>query len=421
MTGCAITCLAGVARAQIPPPPTGQGTASPPSEEAAERPGRYRLGPFYLTPKFNFGPIGLDTNVLYTSTDRQADVAVQLGPGLDTVVLLGRTGRFYARGNLDYLYFVRTESQRRLVGGALGGLSLLGTKTRLVVEEGFTEAFSRPNYQVDERVAQTTEGTRADLQRRLLSRLGIGALGSRRKTVTESTEPYLGTDLSQVLTIDEYLAQGELSLALTPKTSLVGLGASQWTRYPRDPLRDSDRQLLAGGLRTDGTALVAGRALFGVRYYQLTAPGATRQATFYADVDATLNLSARTKIGASYSRDIVDSIFDPVEPGGTPTVSLESVGARLVKALTSRLDLRLFARKSHSLTDGAISVDIPEQGPVVAVRDDRIREAGADLGYRFRPNFRFAIVATYSDRDSSISYFGVDGLLVGFNAQFNPD
>jgi hypothetical protein len=44
-----------------------------------------------------------------------------------------------------------------------------------------------------------------------------------------------------------------------------------------------------------------------------------------------------------------------------------------------------------------------------------------DLGYRFRPNFRIAVVASYTDRNSTIAYFGVQGLIVGLNAQFNPD
>ena len=98
----------------------------------------------------------------------------------------------------------------------------------------------------------------------------------------------------------------------------------------------------------------------------------------------------------------------------------EGMGLRLEKDITRRVDLALYARRFRSLSSGEITIDVPDQGPVTAVRDDKVREAGADLGYRFRPNFRFAIVALYSDRQSSFSYFGVEGLLFGFNAQFNP-
>ena len=74
----------------------------------------WRIGPFYLTPKLRIGSIGLDTNVLYTPTERTTDISASGGPGLELVLPLGASGRFYTEGFLDYIYFVKTESQRRL-------------------------------------------------------------------------------------------------------------------------------------------------------------------------------------------------------------------------------------------------------------------------------------------------------------------
>ena len=71
------------ARAQEAVPPM----ASPPAAPAnASRLGRYHLGPFYVTPRLHVGPIGFDTNVLYTPTDRHPDFTVQAGPALDLVL-----------------------------------------------------------------------------------------------------------------------------------------------------------------------------------------------------------------------------------------------------------------------------------------------------------------------------------------------
>jgi hypothetical protein len=67
-----------------------------------------------------------------------------------------------------------------------------------------------------------------------------------------------------------------------------------------------------------------------------------------------------------------------------------------------------------------IVVDIPIRGLVVSVRDDKTREAGIDLGYRFRSRLRVGVAATYTDRRSTIAYFGIEGLIVGLTINYTP-
>jgi hypothetical protein len=398
----------------------GQQAAVPSSTppEGEKRPGKYRLGPFYLTPRFHLGPIALDTNVLFTPTERHPDVMVTLGPALELILPLGGRGRFYSTGSLDYLYFVRTASQRRLTGFGLGGLDFRGARTQASIEERYGLSFSRPNFEVNDRVTQRQEATEGRVSRRLFGRLSISLGGRRLHNDAESEDDYLGVDLDEALTYDIQLVEAEAAIALTVKTSIVAGTAYQRTRYPRDAQRDADRSLFLGGFRTNPTALVSGRLLLGVRVYRLQAVGATEQRAFYADIDEVLNISPRTRVGVSYSEDIADSIFVPET--GTPTNRIETVGLRIEKDLTSRIDLRLFGRWLKSRGDGEISVEVPDEGVVTSVRNDDVREVGADLGYRLRPDFRIGVVASYTDRNSTISYFGVQGLLVGFNAQYNP-
>ncbi len=59
-------------------------------------------------------------------------------------------------------------------------------------------------------------------------------------------------------------------------------------------------------------------------------------------------------------------------------------------------------------------------GIETAVRDDRIREAGAELGYQFRSRVRIGVTATYTTRQSAFETFGIDGLLAGLTVQYNP-
>lgn len=392
--------------------------AQAPEAAAPARPGRFRVGPFYLTPTFHIGTIGLDTNVFYTATDRRTDVSASGGPGLELVLPLGGSGHFFANGSLDYLYFVKTESQRRLRGVAVSGFDFRGTRTHFRLEEIYAQTFARPSYEVDDRISQTEEGTRLDLKRRLFGRIAIRVLGRRGRFEADPGQRYLGNDLSSTLTRDEYRAGGGLDYAMTIKTSFVVEGDQEWDRFPLDQGRDADSNRLLGGFRTDATALIAGQALVGLRWFRSKDRPAVEIRRTIADVNATWNVSPKTHINAQYNRDFAFSALEILGP--TPTVFSERYGIRIEKALVGNFDVRLHGRVTKFITDGEIVVKVPDQGLVVAVRNDKAREVGIDFGYRFRPRFRIGAVATYVERNSNISYFGIDGLLVGASVQFTP-
>jgi hypothetical protein len=392
----------------------------PPSPEppSTPRPGLFHFGPFYVTPYFHIGNIGLDTNVFYSATGRQTDVTATGGPGLELLLPLGAEARFRVNGTFDYLYFVRTVSQRRWNESGDARLEFKTGRTEGSVVESYARTFSRPNLEVDQRVLQTTETTQLDLRRRLFGRISLTLGALRSKADVDAGQLFLGTNLRATLSRDEYRAAAGLGYALTIKTSFVIEADQQWDRFPFDTGRDTDSNRLAAGFRTDETALISGRLLGGVRLLRPKALPGTQKQTPYADADATWNVSKRTKISGSYSRDLFFSAFVPLGP--TPTLRMEVVGARIEKFFGDRIDLKLYARETHLITDGAITVVIPGQAPIVAVRDDRARETGVDLGYFFRPELRIGVAASYIDRRSTFSYFGISGLLVGGTVQYNP-
>ena len=402
--------LATAARAQAPPGPAGAG----PSDEIPARPGLFRLGALYLTPYLQLGSLGIDTNVFYSPTDRQTDFTASGGPGLEIVRPFGRESRLRLDGGLDYLYFARTESQRKLNGYGTAQLDLVGVKTRLFIEERYASSYSRPNFEVNERVQQETEGTQAFLRRNLGDRFALALFGERERTTTDSQD-YLGTDLGDTLTEDRYRAGGELRLALSVKTQMVGGGEREWYRYPRLPERDGDSIKVYGGFRTDDTALIVGQALLGYQWFRLDTGG--ERSGLYANVDAAWNIAPKTKLGARYRREIDYSAFATTGP--TPTNLNETVEAYLDKVLARNLYFRLFGRLGTLASDGEITIVTPD-GIETAVRDDRVREAGAEFGYQFRTRVRIGVTATYTTRESAFETFGVEGLLAGLTVRYNP-
>jgi hypothetical protein len=391
-----------------------QETSSATGEPIAARPGLFRAGSWYLTPYLQIGSMGIDTNVFYTATNRQTDFTASGGPGLEIVRPFGRESRFRLDGGLDYLYFARTESQRKLNGYGTGQFDVVGVKTRFFVEEHYRSTYSRPSFEVNDRVQQETEGTRGFLRRNLGDRLALALLGSRERTTTDSQD-YLGTDLGDTLTEDRYGAGGEFRVALSVKSQFVAGGEQEWYRYPRLPERDGDSTRAYGGFRTDETALIAGQALAGYQWFRLDTGGERRG--FYANVDAAWRISFKTKLGVRYLRNIDYSAFATTGP--TPTNLNESVELYVDKVLVSNLYFRLYGRIATLASDGAITIVTPN-GIENGVRDDRVRQAGAEFGYQFRTRVRIGVTATYTSRESPFETFGIEGLLAGLTVQYNP-
>jgi hypothetical protein len=283
------------------------------------------------------------------------------------------------------------------------------------VEGRYENTFSRPSYQVNERVQQEIEGTRGLLRRDFGDRARLALFGSHKRTRTDS-QYYLGTDLGQTLTEDRYEAGAELQLALSVKTRLVGGGSQTWYHYPLLPGRDGGSTLAYGGFRTDETALVSGRALGGMQWYRLDS-GAQRDIV-YADVNATWNISPKTKLGVLFARNLESSAF--ATSGPTPTNLTELAEVFLDKVLAHNVYFRVFARQYRLVSDGEITLVIPGEGLLRSERDDRVREAGAEVGYQFRSRIRAGVTASYTSRDSSIETFGIEGFLAGFTLQYNP-
>jgi hypothetical protein len=381
------------------------------------RPGMWRIGPFYLTPKFRIGSVGLDTNVLYTPTERTTDVSASGGPGLELVLPLGGSGRFYSEGYLDYTYFVKTNSQRRLSGSARTGFDFHTPRSSVVLEEAWAKLFDRPTFEVNQRVRQTTEGTHLDIKRRLFGRISLLLQGSREHNDTPADSGYLGADLQKTLTRDGYRAGGGLDYAISVKTSFVVEDEERWDRFPLDALRDANSNRIWAGFRTDPSALISGQALVGRRFFDFQNSPVSGSVTV-ASVVADWNISSKTKLGGLYSRDLSYSALPVV--GLNPLLASESYEARIDKFLVAGLNLKLFGRVARIKSNDPVAVDVPGEGPVVKKRNDKYRQVGADLGYFVRPRLRVGVGASYGDQSTTIDYFGVNGLIVGLTVRYNP-
>jgi hypothetical protein len=220
------------------------------------------------------------------------------------------------------------------------------------------------------------------------------------------------------LSQDRQSLRGDLSFGLTAKTSVAVKGEEARYRMPFDDRRDADAERVMGGLRTEATALISGEAMVGVLSFRPLDRSLASTRSVVANVNATLNLSAKTRIGGDYVRDMGYSGL--VAPGAAFALATEQYGVRLDKDLLGGLNLELFARRSRLAGDGRIDVTLPDGRRVEGPRRDRAEEVGGDLGYRFRSRLRIGVAVSYMKRRSTISYFGIDGLVAGLTVRYAP-
>jgi hypothetical protein len=408
----AVLVIVGVqaAPAQVEDPPPAD---NPPR-------GLFRIGPAYLTPSLRISSLGVDTNVFYTATDRRADFIAHGGPGLEMVVPLHGALNLRADGTLGYLYYARTVSQRRLTGGGLGRLAYEGVRLTTGAQYSYARSYGRLGFEVDRRVAQELQQAQADIGYRIGPRFSLGVRATAARNDVDDDQEFFGADLQRNLTRDTYGGTVDLSYALSPKTSFVVEADHQADRFDLDDARDTDSNRLGGGFVVASTTYLSGRVVAGARSIRVRSLPDADQITPYASADLTYHFGPRTRLGAAYSRDVGFSAFS-VAAGDLPTLMTESVRVRLEKGLWRRLDLRLHAGLTQLRSDAPVLIETPTEGPLSVRRNDRAREAGADLGYAFWTRLRIGLAATYSERRSPIRDLGIEGLLLGGTVTFIPD
>ncbi len=145
-------------------------------------------------------------------------------------------------------------------------------------------------------------------------------------------------------------------------------------------------------------------------------PGAHRTGP-YADADLTYRFGPKTELQVRYLRDVSYSPF--VVTGPTPTSEGDTVTLRLQKGLGAGFDVIGFGTYMTLGTNGTITIVRDNGERATAVRNDTIREGGLDLGHWFR-KLRIGVAAVYTNRTSTISDFGIHGLLVGGTVTYQP-
>lgn len=407
--GLSLVFLGTSSYAQAPSP-----VASPEPDSHSGAPlWQFTAGPFTVTPTFRIGTLAVDTNVAY-SRERRADFVASGGPGLDIALPFRDHWKLDLQGTSEYFYFHRTKNLRRWTGG--GALSLFWetTGTRASISTRMSKDFSRPNFEVDTRVASSQRFFGGDLERDL-GRLTLRADVHYAATGVESGQEFRGADLERALTIDTYQGGAELRYRLTPITSLLVEGAYRETHFPNARVRNFSEENVGLGIRTDG--LIDGRATAGVRRTQLAVGGTVKTQAYFRG-NLTQRLGRRFTLSERYSHESTVSAF--ATDGDLPTFERRSLDLELTIMITKRIDMRIGGARDRTVSDGFVTVVLDDGTTQTAKRDDLAYVGRADLGMRLG-RARTSVFVSYTTRDSQFfTDFGIQGLQAGARVEYAP-
>ena len=407
-----MSSVAGLGEAQTANP-RPQPASEPDAEHSGAPLGQFIAGPFVVTPTFRIGTLAVDTNVGYTR-DRRADFVASGGPGLDIALPFLDHWKLDLQGSSEYFYFHRTKDLRRWAGGGSFSLFWETTGTRASLSTRLFKDFSRPNFEVDTRLASTQRFFGADLERDL-GRLTLRTDVYYAATRVDPGQEFRGADLFRALTIDTYQGGAEFRYRLTPITSLLVEGAYKETHFPNASVRNFSEENVGLGIRTDG--LIDGRVTGGVRRTQLLEGGVVKTQPYFRG-NLTQRLGGRFTLNETYTHESTVSAF--ASDGGLPTFERRSLDLELTIMITRRIDMRIGGSRDRTISDGFVSVVLDDGTTQTGKRDDLAYVGRADIGMRLG-RARTSIFVSYTTRDSQFfSDFGIQGFQAGARVEYAP-
>lgn len=369
--------------------------AQPAIDDAARA--SLHLGPLSLSPRVVINHIGVDTNVFNEADDPVQDFTATAGPELDSWIRLGRLS-WAGTTAVSWTYFRTVASERSFNVGQSGRLELdLGYVVPFA--QGFIErGRQRPNLEIDARVRRDTTigtgGVRFLVGPRTTMSL---AYGTRQFEYDDAN--LQGTTLAWLLDRDETIATASARHALTPLTALTVEASARRDRFRFSTGRNSESAGLVGGVEFRPLALIAGRAVVGVRRFEPDDDAVEEYTGVVSDVELAYQLRDWTRFVVLVERDL-DYSFEALQ------AYYVSTGMRLsvVQALGAAWDVighvgrtNLDYRPNALATPGEIG------------RLDRVTAYGLGVGRRFESGVRVGVDAEYVQRASNVHYRTYEG------------
>ncbi len=389
---------------------------SRPDDPAPEPPGRFRAGPFWLTPRFEIRSAGYDANVYNAQTGAVSDPSFVIAPGLVVALPLGRRLRLEARGLLTWNWFEGEATERSLDRDTSLRAEIEFSRLELFAELGTSQAKQRFSLDLDERLVHDDTkkgfGTRLELARKLT----LSASAGWQSFDIEGPAPVQASLDHESRTLGL-----ETSYDLTRRTRLT---------FRAERLTDTFDQALGGastearsgrymgGFSFATRAAITGRLLLGVREFPNDKGAAAPSYTGPA-LDVALGIPAGRlgQFGLQAEREVQYS----ATPGVSDGVLLRNayVTGRYRAELQSELPFDLIGRGFAQRQTGDYRLPYLVEGLLVD-RDATLHVYGVSLLKAFGRTFRVGGGYTWERRHSTLPGDSYRSSRYGIQAEYTP-
>jgi hypothetical protein len=395
-------------------------TAAGQAHERKARPGRYKIGPVYLTPALELRQAGFDSNVYNTESNAVSDAVVVLRPKLNLAFPVGRRLRNTATGALDFNVFRRSRSENSVDSSIEGRTEMDVGPCTLFTQGGLLNARQRFSIEVDERLQRRESWIESGVEARATRRLTVALTGERRVYTYEDLVVD-GNNIKDALDREHIKAALASRFRLTPLTTAVATAeilSDDFLRQ-RDQAASFIRSFrVLGGFELQRRAMISGRALAGVRVFPASwSSGNLDYQGLALAVSVSTPLYRLGQIGLAADRDVLYAVL----PG-------YSAGARLRNAYISTrlrgtlsLDLA-FDLVSHVAVgwERAQYLYPYETAAGLVERVDQQPSASVALLRRVGANAQVGLGVSWIRRSSSVAGGGYAGLQYGLQARVTP-
>lgn len=394
--------------------------ATPLHAQAAgsQRPGRFHVGPFWLTPRIVLRNAGIDDNVFNDAGAGTSDRQAVLTPSLDVQVPVSRRLRLSGTGALGLNYFQREDSERStdLTGTAraevdVGPFTVFGLLGRGRAKQRFS-------VEIDERLDRTTSSYGGGLSFKPSRRFTLTGQSVHHTLGFEDGAQVGGDSVQAALDRESTTTSGALSYALTPRTNLVfsaDVIDERFTAQAAGAAAEARSYRYLGGFTFNTGALLRGGVRVGLRDFPED-PDQTVPAYdgLSLAVDTGLPLGEHARLALVATRDVSYAVTRAPGPDGPRRNSFTS----FVYGGTLDLELPLSLLARGGLSFEQADYVLPYAGNVD--RRDDVRIYNVALFRAFGRSLRVGGNVEWARRTSNLPGSGYRRRSYGLTAEYTP-
>lgn len=406
---CGLAVLVGAALLGTP--------ASFAQTRGKKRPGRFKVGPLYLTPRLELKNAGVDTNVYQASSNAVQDTSVAFGPSLQAALPILERLRVTASGEAVYQYFRLRGTERSVDLRGEGRAEIDVASLTFFAGGGGLRAKQRFTIDLDQRVPRHEDWGSAGLRWGLTQRISTTLTGSRR-AIRFGEVLIQGRDIRESLDRDDLTGGAQLRYSVSRKTTLL-LSADTTGQtfvhqaFPGPGTSRSHRFL--GGFEFGERAAINGKVLAGIREF----PDAPSQAAppyrgLALDIDASTRLPGSGRLLVQVDRDVRFASATVATENGIRRNAY--VYARHGALVSFELPFDLIGRGFLRQEQGSYLLSAPDE----PLRRDRLWSVGGSLLRRFGDRISIGATLSWFRRRSTLPGLSYGRKVYGLQAEVVP-